>query len=102
MKCNCTPPREIVGIKIVMSLSPALREVLSPKDAAKLRAKLCRDWGITSKSHPAHGANCSSNQTVVQLINDIVSPVTGELRERVRNQVIVEYKYDIISQQMVG
>lgn len=101
MQCNCTPAKKIRGILLETPLSDALTEEISTSKAATLRSSMCAKWGITSKSHVSHGANFSSNQTVVNLINDIVKPVQGDLRESVRRLVIREFSYDINSRKMV-
>jgi hypothetical protein len=102
MTCNCTPARQIVGrvYQVIVPLSDALLEELSTAEAAIWRANACRRWGITNKSHKSHGSNFSSNQTVVNLINDIVTPVQGDLRRTVREAVIEEFGYDIDTQGM--
>ena len=101
MDCICTPPKKIVGVRIVTPLSDALTRLLSTGEAATLRNSLCTRWGIANKSHASHGANFSSNQTVANLINDIVTPVIGTLRNTVRTAVINAYQYDIDTSEMV-
>lgn len=103
MTCNCAKPKKISGTLhiIQIPLSEELLEILNSSQAAKMRNALCQNWGIINKSHVQHGANFSSNQTVVNLIHDIVSPVTGALRHIVRDAIIRDYRYDIDSQQMV-
>ena len=100
MSCNCNPPKLISGVRIVTPLSPELLEQVSSSEAATRRNAFCTRWGIANKSHKQHGTNFSSNQTVVSLINDIVSPVTGELRRTVREAVIHDFGYDIDTQEM--
>lgn len=100
MTCNCTPPKQISGTRIVTPLSAELLETISSSEAATRRSLYCRRWGIPNKSHVSHGSNFSSNQTVVNLINDIVSPVTGELRRAVRDLVAKDFSYDIDSKEM--
>lgn len=100
MTCNCTPPRQISGTLIVTPLSDALLAVLSISEATDLRRELCSRWGIANKSHNTHGSNFSGNQTVVQLIHNIIAPVQGDLWDRVRAHVINDYSYDINTQQM--
>ncbi|GBH09924.1 MFS family permease [Pseudomonas syringae pv. actinidiae] len=39
---------------------------------------------------------------MVDLILDIVAPVTGGLRTNVRNLIISTFKYDIDSKEMIG
>ncbi|SDO44702.1 hypothetical protein SAMN05216596_101403 [Pseudomonas congelans] len=102
MLCLCTPPRKIQGQLQQTPLSDALLEMLDIGSASKLRASLCQSWGIPNKSHATHGSNFSTNQRVVDLILDIVAPVTGGLRTTVRNLIISKYKYDIDSKEMLG
>ena len=100
MSCNCNPAKQISGVRIVTPLSAELLEQVSSSEAATRRDYFCTRWGIANKSHKQHGTNFSSNQTVVSLINDIVSPVTGELRRTVRAAVIQDFGYDIDTQEM--
>jgi hypothetical protein len=100
MSCNCSPPKEIAGTQIVTPLSDALLAVLSSTEAAESRQTLCTRWDIKNKSHKTHGSNFSGSQTVVQLINDIITPVKGELWDLVRAHAINDYNYDINTQQM--
>lgn len=100
MSCNCVPPKMIRGTLIYTPLSDALQEILPIDKANKLRNELCQRWGIPNKSHATHGANFSSNQTLVNLINNIVIPVQGQLRTTVRQLVIQDYGYDIDTKEM--
>ena len=85
------------------SLSSELTESLSSKEAAKLRAALCKKWGIENTSHKKHGSNFSGSQKLVDLIKDIVKPVTGKSeRSRVQKLVIEMYRYDIDDGVMVS
>lgn len=101
--CCCATPKKMKGVPFTMPVSPlseALTEQLSTDEAANLRGTLCKRWGITNKSHKSHGSNFSSNQTVANLINDIVAPVQGLLRAEVRQAVLEMYSYDIDTQMM--
>ena len=90
------PAIAVVATPTYIAADENMKEILKPSAAAKLRAQLCKDWGISSKSHKSHGANFSSNQTLQHLIDDIVAPVSGGgERERVRQLVIDAYNYDI-------
>jgi hypothetical protein len=100
MTCNCAPAKLITGVRIVTPLTPELLETISSSEAATRRNAFCTRWGIDNKSHKQHGSNFSSNQTVVSLINDIVGPVTGELRNTVRAHVIRDFGYNIDSKEM--
>lgn len=103
MMCNCRPPRVMIGTPYVARTAPLSAELLESKriqDANELRAELCRRWGITNFSHATHGSNFSAPQTVVQLINNIVERLDGATRERVKQLVIREYRYDIDTQSM--
>jgi len=100
MECNCKPPKQIAGTEIVTPLSAALLQDLDITAANELRGRLCTAWDIKNKSHATHGSNFSSNQTVIQLINNIIQPVTGELWEKVRAHIIRDYNYDINSGKM--
>lgn len=102
MACNCNPARQIVGQRVIVPLSDALKAQVSPSQAATLRNTLCQRWGITNQSHGQHGANFSSNQTVANLINDIVNPVQGQLRSAVKTHVLNDYGYDIDAREMAG
>lgn len=84
----------------IPQLSQELQAVYKIDEANRLRGKLCADWGITNKSHRRHGSNFSSPQTLKALIDNIVAPVTGNDRERVRRLVIESYGYDIDTQSM--
>jgi hypothetical protein len=100
MSCNCTPAKQITGVRTSTLLSPDLLEVVNSSEAATRRARLCQRWQIPNKSHASHGANFSSNQKVVNLIQDIVAPVTGELRRSVRAAIITDFFYDIDTREM--
>ena len=102
MTCNCSPARQITGTMVVTPLSDALLTVYSISNATALRGQLCANWGITNKSHATHGANFSGNQTLVQLISNIVGPVSSQDWERVRALVIRDYNYDISTQRMTN
>ncbi|WP_085741341.1 hypothetical protein [Pseudomonas syringae] len=102
MLCLCTPPKKILGKPQQTPLSDELLEMLDIGSASKMRAVFCQRWGIPNKSHTTHGSNFSSNQRVVDLILDIVAPVTGGLRTNVRNLIISTFKYDIDSKEMIG
>ncbi len=107
MICNCHPPKRIKGMKmreVIIERKPLSDELLteiSAKEAPKLRDSLCRRWGINNKSHKSHGSNFSSNQTLVNLIEDITSPVQGGLIAVVRAAIIEDYGYDYITGEMV-
>lgn len=101
--CCCDTPKKMVGAAYktpLPSLSDELAEVLSSGEAASKRTALCKRWGITNKSHKAHGSNFSSNQTLARLICDIVAPVEGEVRAQVRQAVLDDYSYDIDTNMM--
>lgn len=76
-------------------LSQELQVQLNIQNATDKRAELCQLWGIDNKSHKTHGANFSAPQSLVQLINNIVEPLQGADRERVRQLCITKYQYDI-------
>lgn len=107
MTCNCKPPKKIDGLKlrdvviVRKPLSAELLTELSVKEAAAMREKLCKDLGINNKSHKSHGSNFSSNQTLVKLIEDITTPVTGGLIVEVRAKIIKAYGYDYVTGEMV-
>ena len=101
MACNCNPARMISGTRIVTPLSADLLAQVNTSQAATLRSQYCTRWGIDNKSHASHGSNFSSSQTVVNLINDIVSPVSGTLRDSVRRAVMTDFGYDIDSREMI-
>ncbi len=106
MTCGCVPAKSIrgtfygVGVTHVKPLSDELLESLSVSEAGKVRSALCLEWGIPNKSHAFHGSNFSSNQTLVNLINNIVEPVRGGLLITVRQKVRQKYGYDIETQMM--
>lgn len=100
MTCNCSPAKQIAGVKVVRPLSDALLRAITSGEAATLRAELCTRWQIENKSHVSHGANFSSNQKVVNLIMDIVGPVKGGLRNTVRQAAIADFGYDIDTGEM--
>lgn len=105
MECSCDDARtggkkKSRGTRIVTPLSNALLEVVSVSESATRRDALCTRWGIKNKSHEQHGSNFSSNQTMVNLIHNIVQPVTGELYESVRRHIIRDYAYDISTREM--
>jgi hypothetical protein len=103
IQCNCIPPKTMIGKLVataVIPLSDDLQESLSIKVATERRAQLCQAWGIDNKSHKQHGSNFSSPQTLVNLINNIVEPVQGADRERVRGLIIEQFQYDINSKLM--
>jgi hypothetical protein len=100
MECNCQPPRQISGTELVTPLSAELLQDLDITAANELRNRLCTAWGIKNKSHTTHGSNFSGNQTVIQLINNIIKPVEGDLWEKVRAHIIRDYSYDINSGKM--
>lgn len=103
MKCNCNPPKSIIGKIVaapVIPLSSELTKELNIVQATELRNQLCVRYGITNKSHKTHGSNFSGNQKVVNLIHNIVDPVTGTLRNTVRTAIIRDYSYDIDTRQM--
>jgi hypothetical protein len=81
-------------------ISTELQTQMRIQVAATRRAELCRDWGIVSHSHSAHGSNFSAPQSLVQLINNIVEPLVGAERQRVRDLVIRDFQYDIDTQTM--
>ena len=99
--CNCTPPKRMHGIRQQSPISDDLKQIISISEAATMRRKFCEKWNIPNKSHATHGSNFSSNQRIVDLINDIVVPVQGSLRTSVRQLVISEFRYDIDSCEMV-
>lgn len=101
LSCNCIPPKLMTGRMIATPLSAELLEVLDINAATTRRALFCTQWSIPNKSHGSHGANFSGNQKLVDLINDIVSPVQGQLRVTVRQRIIDDYGYDIDSRGMV-
>ncbi|RZI84795.1 MAG: hypothetical protein EOP38_07670 [Rubrivivax sp.] len=83
-------------------LSSALKESYSISAATKLRSELCSLWGITNKSHATHGSNFSGNQTLAQLIQNIVEPLAeGAERDRIRGMCIARYSYDFDDRSMV-
>lgn len=105
MMCNCVPAKPMIGTQIKEQpklLSADLQEVYDIGKATKKRGELCAAWGIANKSHKSHGSNFAGNQTLAQLIQNIVAPVTavGE-RQRVRLLIIQQYGYDIDLQGMV-
>ena len=104
MLCNCTPAKVMTGTPYVVQgppLSDELQQLYSISQAATKRAELCNLWGIANKSHAQHGSNFSGNQTLAQLILNIVAPVQAtQERARVRQLVIQKYHYDIDSQRM--
>jgi hypothetical protein len=105
VQCNCTPPKNLVGKMVAEAftpLSPELTREVNISEATTLRTQLCLRWGIANKSHVQHGSNFSGNQKVVNLIHNIVDPVTGRLRDTVRAAIIRDYRYDIDSRQMTG
>ncbi|MDE2596829.1 MAG: hypothetical protein KGL44_08135 [Sphingomonadales bacterium] len=82
-------------------LSAELQQLYTISQATTKRAELCTLWGITNKSHAQHGSNFSGNQTLAQLILNIVAPIqAAHERARVRQLVIQAYHYDIDSQRM--
>lgn len=113
MVCNCTPAKTITKSTTVqmgpsaasgpvLTLRPPLTDNVLSSEAASVRNALCTRYGIANKSHKSHGSNFSSNQTLANLIGDIVAPVTGELRTRVRQAIIDDYSYDIDSGTMTA
>jgi hypothetical protein len=100
MTCLCSPPRSISGQKIITPLSAELLTSLSIHQATVLRGQLCADWGIENKSHATHGSNFAGNQTVVQLIHNILTPVTGAARDHARQRIRVTYGYDPDAREM--
>ncbi len=103
MTCNCTPPKKVIGTLVIASLSPLSPELtreVNITEATSLRAQMCRRWNITNKSHLAHGSNFSGNQKIVNLIHNIVDPVSGTLRTQVRDAILREFRYDIDSRIM--
>ncbi len=103
MFCNCAPPKVMIGTPYIPKVAPIsdeLKEQLKIQDATEKRAELCQLWGIDNKSHKTHGSNFSAPQSLMQLINNIVDPVQGADRERVRQLVIKKYSYDIDTQMM--
>ena len=105
-RCNCTPAKTMVGRAHSIPVPPLSREMtelLSVKDAEKKRAELCSEWGIANKSHKSHGSNFSSNQTLKNLIHNILEVVTGEDQlDRIHGLVARRYRYDIYTQSMIG
>ena len=101
MTCNCEPTKLISGTRIVTPLSAELLANVSTSVAATTRASYCTRWRIPNKSHTSHGTNFSSNQTLVNLINDIVTPVIGELRRSVRTAIMTDFGYDIDTGEMI-
>jgi hypothetical protein len=104
MMCTCAPPKQMIGSPYVTQaapLSPELLAVLNIDAATKRRTELCAAWGVKNKSHSSHGSNFSGNQTLAQLINNIVEPVQGSAeRGRVKALIIEQFQYDIDTQQM--
>lgn len=103
MTCNCTPARILIGTPYAPAAPPLSDDLLvqlNIQNATQRRADLCRRWGIENKSHKTHGANFSAPQSLVQLINNIVEPLQGADRERVRQLVITDYQYDIDTRMM--
>ena len=88
----------MIGTPYVARAAPLSEELLQPlriQQANERRGELCARWRISNFSHNTHGANFAGSQTLVQLINNIVEKLDGATRERVRQQVIDEYQYDI-------
>jgi len=100
MKCNCDPPKEIAGERLVTPLSDELLRVVKSSEAATLRNQLCTRWGIENKSHAVHGSNFAGNVTLANLIHNIVAPVKGDLYNTVRETIIRDYSYDIETKEM--
>ncbi|MCV4262544.1 hypothetical protein [Pseudomonas capsici] len=102
MMCLCTPQKKMLGQRLQTPLSDELLQTISISEATQMRKTFCQRWNIPNKSHTTHGANFSKNQKLVDLIMDIVAPVTGTLRTSVRQLVISEFRYDIDSKEMIG
>jgi hypothetical protein len=104
MTCNCMPPKLMIGTpvaSVARPLSQELQQLYTIGNATQLRAQLCQRWGIVNKSHAQHGSNFSGNQTLAQLIQNIVSPIQAPVeRSRVKALIIREYGYDIDTQAM--
>jgi hypothetical protein len=103
MTCNCKPPKVMIGTPYIPKVAPIsdeLQKQLKIQSATEKRAELCKAWGIDNKSHKQHGSNFSAPQSLVQLINNIVEPLQGADRERVRRLVVTQYSYDIDSAMM--
>lgn len=106
MECNCDDPRnrgskkKHSGTAIRTPLSQELQEIVSTSESATRRETLCTRWGIANKSHSQHGANFSSNQTMVNLIHNILGPVQGDLYQSVRRHIIRDYAYDVETKEM--
>ena len=95
MTCNCQPPRQISGLMLTKPLTKELTTPMSASEAYNLRAVLCKSWGIKNKTHDLHKGSYDSNQTLVQLITNIVEPVSENDWGRVRGLVKTRYNYDI-------
>jgi hypothetical protein len=103
MVCNCTPPRLMIGAPYVLTPEPLSAELLTQLNiqaATTRRGELCGAWSINNHSHKSHRGNFSAPQTLVQLINNIVTPLIGAERERVSILVIRDFGYDIDTQRM--
>lgn len=102
---TCGSGHAMTGSPYVVKMTPLskeLKESYSITEATKLRTELCQLWGIDNKSHKTHGSNFSGNQTLAQLIQNIVDPVAeGAERERIRGLCITRYKYDFDDRSMV-
>jgi len=98
-----TPAKLMIGAPYVPPVIPLSRELLEQlniQNATDRRGRLCQEWGIVSHSHRTHGSNFSAPQTLVQLINNIVEPLQGAERQRVRDLVITQFSCDIDTQTM--
>jgi hypothetical protein len=102
---TCGSGHKMTGSPYVMKAAPLsdeLKHSYSITEATKLRGELCSMWKIANKSHKAHGSNFSGNQTLEQLIQNIVEPVAeGAERERVKLLCIGKYQYDFDVRAMV-
>lgn len=69
-----------------------LQDVHNATMRPKVRADVARVLGIVDKAHQIHGANFAGNQTLEQIIRDLVSKVQGHGEiQRVRNAVRTHY-----------
>lgn len=101
---TCGSGHKMTGSPYTMPVTPLSSELTqsySITEATKLRGELCTLWNITNKSHKTHGSNFSGNQTLQQLIQNIVEPVAeGAERDRVRLLCIAKYHYDFDARAM--
>lgn len=102
---TCGSGHKMTGSPYVVKMAPLsseLQQSLSITEATKKRTELCKLWGIANKSHKTHGSNFSGNQTLAQLIQNIVEPVAeGAERERIKLLCIALYHYDFDDRVMV-